>query len=37
MGLKVIKIYVTEKGVNWFLSIDIHEIKINCIIIELIQ
>jgi hypothetical protein len=27
----VIKVYVIEKGVNWFLR------KINCIIIELIQ
>jgi hypothetical protein len=32
----VIKINFIEKGVNWFLSIDIHEIKINCIIIKLI-
>jgi hypothetical protein len=33
----MIKIYVIEKGVNWFQCIDIQETKINCIIIELIQ
>ncbi len=33
----MIKIYVIKKAVNLFLCIDIQEIKINCIIIELIQ